>query len=661
MKKTLAVVVALALALPAASPASEVTPGNGPKVGDLCYPTDPIPRPGLICRPAFVEIDGQLREEWEYESGHVLNARAGDAVLSPGCGLIANLLEKVDETARYSHAGIMVEDRFKIRHSTAIPERMFDKGAGDPPGTEGVIEEALKYGWPGTITQWADEAFEGSILEDPVGGKGYLMTGFNSQPLQCESSGELVPSSVLRPPPTVEADPATGARDRLIYAAAAAEQIEGHYRFFGYTDPASVLSTPVNLPGHWADGTVGSVCSGLVWRAMKDVNFTLEGAALEPEDVARGRLVDAATPDGLYLYPESKRQVAAKFIYDTIYDLAAEEAGGWDIFVDAADDAGNQIVNCFGFDWCGETFTPAAAQNGCDPDDDRAQDSPCWRNEGAGVGRAVSPDDMLAWDAAPTGPYGYREDLQYGPGGYYRVYRWGPDAGTATLQGTVTDSEGSPEAVVLVEGLNAMDISTAATGEYAIEAVPAGPWTVRACNAVGRGNAAIVDMPPSGTFVQDLALQPGCDTVADPGKWKRQVRIHGTIKITDTEDIGSDEVDTFSFDEVVELQPNTPQTPGAAHAQVTWQRCTGNEVLAKFRFELDLDQHDRSVTVASFSKMFEGASCDNDDLDDTVNRTTDVPENGSAGLVYVSDNEEPGGEDTIHVNLTIDNMVAPAP
>ena len=115
----------------------------------------------------------------------------------------------------------------------------------------------------------------------------------------------------------------------------------------------------------------------------------------------------------------------------------------------------------------------------------------------------------------------------------------------------------------------------------------------------------------------------------------------------------------FPFDEVVDLQPNTPQTPGAAHAQVTWQRCTGNEVLGKFRFELDLNQHDRSVTVASFSKMFEGASCNNDDLDDTVNRTFDVPENGSVPLVYVSENEEPGGEDTIHVNLTIDNLTAP--
>ena len=269
MKKTLTVALALALALPAASPASEVVPGNGPRSETSATPPTPSRGRASSAGPAFVEIDGQLREEWEYESGDVLNARTGDAVLSPGCGLIANLLKKVDETARYSHAGIMVEDRFKIRHSTAIPERMFDKGAGDPPGTEGVVEEALKYGWPGTITQWADEAFEGSILEDPVGGKGYLMTAFNSTPLQCESSGELVPSTVLRPPPTVDADPATRARDRLLYAAAAAEQIEGHYPFSGYTDPASVLSTPVNLPGHWADGTVGSVCSGLVWRAMR--------------------------------------------------------------------------------------------------------------------------------------------------------------------------------------------------------------------------------------------------------------------------------------------------------------------------------------------------------------------------------------------------------
>ena len=105
-----------------ASPAfaqDDVPAGSGVQVGDRCYQGDPLPRPGLVCLPAFVTIDGFLHEEWEYETSYIFNARKGDAVLSAGCELIGNLLRKVYPAQTYSHAGIMVEDRHKIRHSTA--------------------------------------------------------------------------------------------------------------------------------------------------------------------------------------------------------------------------------------------------------------------------------------------------------------------------------------------------------------------------------------------------------------------------------------------------------------------------------------------------------------------------------------------------------------
>ena len=70
--------------------------GSGVQVGDRCYQGDQPPRPGLVCLPAFVTIDGFLREEWDYETSYIFNARKGDAVLSAGCGLIANLLRSVD-------------------------------------------------------------------------------------------------------------------------------------------------------------------------------------------------------------------------------------------------------------------------------------------------------------------------------------------------------------------------------------------------------------------------------------------------------------------------------------------------------------------------------------------------------------------------------------
>jgi hypothetical protein len=269
---------------------------------------------------------------------------------------------------------------------------------------------------------------------------------------------------------------------------------------------------------------------------------------------------------------------------------------------------------------------------------------------------------MMFWDKAPAGPYGYRESLQYAPAGYYRVFRWDAAEGTGTLEGTVTDG-GSPapgSTYVQLEGLAAVDFVDA-SGGYRLEAVPEGDWTVRACSDGARGDSEFVTVPIGNTLVQDLALAPGCNSAPDPGKWRREVRVHGTITVVDTEDFGGDEVDVWDFDETAILEPNTEENPETAHAQITWQRCTGNEVLMKFRLELDLDQHDRSVKVQAFSKMFEGESCDNDDLDDSTNKNLTVAEDGSSPLSYGMDNEEWGGEDTAQFNLTIDNSIAPAP
>src|SRR6185295_11482742 len=106
-------------------------------------------------------------------------------------------------------------------------------------------EGALKYGWPGTITQTADEAFEGAILTSPEG-KGFHLASFNPTGIDCGTGGGLMPDTVLKPPPLVEQDPETFARAKLEFAAAAAENIQGHYRFFGYSDPNEVLFTPVS-------------------------------------------------------------------------------------------------------------------------------------------------------------------------------------------------------------------------------------------------------------------------------------------------------------------------------------------------------------------------------------------------------------------------------
>jgi hypothetical protein len=647
-----------------ASPAlaqDDVPAGSGVQVGDRCYQGDPLPRPGLVCLPAFVTIDGFLHEEWEYETSYIFNARKGDAVLSAGCELIGNLLREVYPPQTYSHAGIMVEDRHKIRHSTASVDWLMEQRAGDPPGSEGLLEKALKHAWPGTITQWADDALEGAFVKGPVGDVFYEMKSFNPSPVQCGDDGQVIPDTILKPPPLVDADPASGARERLHLAADAAQSIDGHYRFFGYSQPVEVLYSSAVVPGNWADGTIGSVCSAFVWRSMKDAGFTLEGSTIESNDVAeRGAAVDAQTPDGMYIYTAAERANAADFIYQTIGEQVAKQVNGFeDLIADISDDLGNQMVNCFGFDWCGETFSTFAGAAGCDPNDQRAQDSPCWLNEGPGIGRAVSPDNMLNWDIAPNGPYGYREDLAFAVGGYHRTYRWRAAEGTGTLQGVISDvGVQQAYAPVILDGFNIADF-TDPTGFYKMEGVPAGAATVRTCTG-DRGRSAIVSITADHTTTRNLALQQGCNQAPDPGKWRRKIRVQGTVKITDTEDFGSDEVNVWTFDESVTLEPNTTTSPNLAEVTFDgWTRCTGGEVRARVKFTARLNEHDRSAEVTLISRMYEGTSCDDDDLDSTTTKLLVVPEDGSKSVNYLMENEEFGGEDTIRVILTITNTIAP--
>ena len=464
-----------------------------------------------------------------------------------------------------------------------------------------------------------------------------------------------------KPPPLVDADPISGARARLHAAADAAVAIDGHYRFFGYSQPADVLYSAAVVPNDWADGTVGSVCSAFVWRSMRDAGITLEGNTVETLDVEeRGAMVDAETPDGLYVYTVAERAAAAAFIYNEIGEMVAKEVTGFEDFIaDVSDDLGNQMVNCFGFDWCGETFSAAASAAGCDPNDERAQDSPCWLNEGPGIGRAVSPDNMLSWDIAPNGPYGYREDLAFAIGGYHRIFRWRAAEGTGTLQGLITDAAvPQAQAPVILDGFNIADFTDAA-GFYKMEGVPAGAATVRTCTG-DRGRSAIVSVLADHTTTKNLTLQQGCNQAPDPGKWRRKIRVYGTVKITDTEDFGSDEVNVWNLDETVTIEPNTTTTPNLAEQTFEWTKCTGGEVRARIKVTARLNEHDQSAEVTLVSRMFEGTSCNDNDLDSTTTKLVVVPEDRSKNLNYLMENEEFGGEDTIRIILTITNTIAPS-
>ena len=108
--------------------------------------------------------------DWVHVPARIINAKKGDVILTPsGDSLVGNFLAKTNPPQHYSHSGIMVENYSKIRHSTASEEWIADNLTRDDKGLDlnidGIFPDAVKYGWPGTITQSISEAYYGQKLK----------------------------------------------------------------------------------------------------------------------------------------------------------------------------------------------------------------------------------------------------------------------------------------------------------------------------------------------------------------------------------------------------------------------------------------------------------------------------------------------------------------
>lgn len=477
----------------------------------LLPPVDAVSQPGAECDPDNLPDDlaeGMVCQRtaevaWRYVPGRVLNAKKGDVVLShDGQHMIGQLLQQITPPQFYSHSGIMSKNHIEVRHSTASEERLLDQAKGG----DGFDPAALKYLWPGTITQTVDKAAYSEWLTSPEG-RPYAIEGFYFD--ADAGSSTIVYPLVVKPPPFEE----THAIRRTLHAIAdAALEISGHYRFYCYTDPAAALE-PGYVAGDeagWARGTVPTVCSSLIWLAAQRAGVRLEGpnqrtapADLEPTDTAAGAAVDASTRDGLYLYTASERQAAARWLYHTIYDLVYAQAG-WlgRLLTDAPDDYANQICNTFASDWSGDGST----------------DSDAWSH--TGDANAVSPDNIGWWDSPGPGNqgqfssvYGHREELFYRPGTYARVpvYRWRRVATRGNLAGRVIANAdvGGAEVDLLGSGMDAVVVTS--NGEFRFDDVPAGTYTVAAgINIGGSWNSAeaSVSITAGDTSHVDIALEP---------------------------------------------------------------------------------------------------------------------------------------------------------
>ena len=233
----------------------------------------------------------------------------------------------------------MVGDHTEVRQATAVADRVNQFYRGSILGiqkapTDGIEPDALRYQWPGTVTQtieqaylsWRDHPYErdedGETKKDnndvsiPSPGLGYLdaATGssyiidslsFSPTAITSAHGPELLWPLVVTSCPALTTPEVISARRRV---AAAARDIRGHYRLHGYTRGSIATNGAYEGPPSYeasvsdpaCNGAAGEisvrstqalVCSTLPWAAVQLANERAASAVPPmPRIVLDGRL-----------------------------------------------------------------------------------------------------------------------------------------------------------------------------------------------------------------------------------------------------------------------------------------------------------------------------------------------------------------------------------
>jgi hypothetical protein len=554
-------------------------------VGARCNPEnlpDQIPE-GFVCQAT-------PEKRWELLPGRFVNARKGDIVLSPGDnGYIGQLLRQVSPPQNYSHSGIMTRNHDEITHSTAAPERLEDQASGGGAPTDGFEPHALRYLWPGAITQTVNAATEGELLESPDNGSPtYLIQSFN--PDVSGDVTELIPALVVKPDPFLET-PELRAKLEAVAAKAVAEVGKTHYSFYGYTNPAAALDGEHDAPDSpyapgWPALTYPSVCSSFIWLCYRNFVDMVEGD-LEAADTLAGG--DDGGADGLYRYTAHERREAGEWLRGTLYNRlkqAANEKGWFGQLTaevsDMADDVANQILNTFSSNWA-ETDS---------------KDSEKWRDQFDAF--AVSPDNILLWDGPDSkvgGLYGHAEELMYRPEHLEEVvvHRWAFVETRGTVSGTAHLGDAG-QGGVRIELTENLFVMTGADGFFSLPDVPSGSYVLKAYKVTDDQVPLKATIPikvvADQTTVVDVALTL-------PDKQFREVVLNARMEIVDDEFAAAvDPHVVLSFEGVLHVGP------GSTHDVTTFTGICDESVMAELRLAADLEP-DGSVTITARGRIYE--------------------------------------------------------
>lgn len=590
----------------------------------------------LVCQLTDEVIDVPMPARW-------MNARKGDVILSPGGdGIIGGLMLNVNPPQWYSHCGIMTRNYDEITHSTGSQERLLDHLRGD--GADGFEPKALKYLWPGAVTQTVEHSMDGEPFPDPERPeKTYMVSSFDPHTVGVTHNDRMVmiPPLVLKPDPTQETAEVRAALHAIASDARASAGRPGvkskyHYRWYCYTKPEIGSGPAAGAEAGWAQGTRPTVCSSFVWLHAKARGAKLESDAefvaqadLEPDDVAKGARVRPTTRDGLYTYGKTERLHAGEWLYDTIYNMAYDKAG-WlgNILTNAADDLANQFLNAF------------------ENDDDDGTDSEAWRQ--TKDANAVSPDDMLWWDGpANGGLYGYAEPALYREPRIerYQVSRWKKVLTRGTLHGRVLTDQGAACAGALVQAYEGKSVFSAGDGSYTLADVPLGPYLLKASKVIdGVLQSAEVPVDLTGAeLVTDIGLKL-------PQEQYRLAQVVVDFWGRDKENFGPDEIYNPG-PEYLELDLGPDKRVSTSARTYRW----GGELRTEYTITLRLVANN-AIEVAVKGKLFEGTSEDTTDLDGQGAVTFQVPAGQTVGATLTIKNTAESDDDAGVLSISVKNV-----
>lgn len=418
--------------------------------------------------------------------GQFLNALKGDVILSPANGsLIGNMLMALSPAQYHSHSGLMTGNFGQITHCTASEDRIGAYLNTDAVGIPTSFKsEQLQYLWPGSITQTVDNSVNGASWRDPqMPNKTYNIAGFSPENQTVWDGGRfvLIPPLVVKPLPENEGV----ARPRLQEAAgialgkgatidsngSALSNAGCYYSFYCYTLPeqSAGFHNAADASAHWAQGASPAVCSSFVWLCMKQAGIACvttsqfeTSSDFSASAIADGAAAAANTLDGLSFYSVMERQLAGQVLFAELQSDIQNQEGAFSsvpvLGSEVASSLADQLVNDFAFG------NPAMAG------------SSNWQNPG--TGNAVSPDNILFWNA-PC--FGYTEPLQYlaAHQEQYTLSRWVSVTQYGTIHGTVTVG-GQPAANAYVWLYDGMQTYTDPNGNYTFSQVAYGSYNIHA-------------------------------------------------------------------------------------------------------------------------------------------------------------------------------------